>query len=253
MTDFIAHSTSPFGPLYQGSSAFLLCSGRNSPSDICYPHQVIGSADEPRLKMGSISSFASCSSETADGLEPSKDLFHSFSDPLADIVSFVPGGTAIDCRTASALGIGCNMWRDRAVPHRFYKTMGIVALVGSDGTGLYSLPGLPAEHLLGRFPFRVSCCRGNGDVDQAGHFGFPSGHGRRTRAWPPCPCFSSSSRDSGSVVEAWVLFDRFSPRKFTVGFPGSSSVVGRSEGSSSLGRKLFKLAQASMRVPSTVK
>src|SRR4051812_15426875 len=42
----------------------------------------------------------------------------------------------------------------------------------------------------------------------------------------------------GSVVDAWVAFERFSPWKFTVGLPGSSG-GSRSSGFSSLRRKLL--------------
>ena len=59
------------------------------------------------------------------------------------------------------------------------------------------------------------------------------------------------SRASGSVVLWWVAFERFSPWKSTDGLPGSSSVV--VGGSPSFGLKLFRLAAASISVPSTVK
>src|SRR3712207_3310700 len=60
-----------------------------------------------------------------------------------------------------------------------------------------------------------------------------------------------SRRASGSVVLAWVAFERRSPRKSTVGLPGSST--GSEGAASSLGRKLLRLAAASISVPSTVK
>ena len=64
-----------------------------------------------------------------------------------------------------------------------------------------------------------------------------------------CPSLFRAKRDSGSVVDACVWLPRFSPWKFTVGLPGSS---GGPAASPSLRRKLFKLAQASINVPSTV-
>src|SRR6266516_3479860 len=60
------------------------------------------------------------------------------------------------------------------------------------------------------------------------------------------------SRASGSVVDACVWLVRSSPRKLTVGLPGSSG-GGRSPGASSRGRKLLSEAHASIKVPSTVK
>ena len=54
----------------------------------------------------------------------------------------------------------------------------------------------------------------------------------------------------GSVVLACVSLRRRSPRKSTDGLPGSSSVDGNG---SSLDRKLLRLADASIRVPSTQK
>ncbi len=36
------------------------------------------------------------------------------------------------------------------------------------------------------------------------------------------PLVLRASLDSGSLVDACVSFERFSPRKFTVGLPGSS-------------------------------
>ena len=166
MTDFVTHSRSSFDSPYQGSAAFFLYSGCRPSLDVCYSHQVIGSSDKPSLKKSSISSFVPCPSEAADGLQPSEDFFYSFSDPLADVVSFVPGRATINRRTASSLRVRRNVWGDLSTPHCFNKTMGIIALVSTDGRGLYALPRLAGEHLLGRLPFRVSCCRGNGDVDQ---------------------------------------------------------------------------------------
>ena len=77
-----------------------------------------------------------------------------------------------------------------------------------------------------------------------------------------------TSRQSGSVTERWVLFPRFSPRKSTVGLPGStgpcrscfssSSELRRrflySSGSmaTSIGTKLLKLAFVRTRVPSAL-
>jgi ribonuclease BN (tRNA processing enzyme) len=52
------------------------------------------------------------------------------------------------------------------------------------------------------------------------------------------------------VVDAWASFRRDSPWKFTVGLSGSS---GGGAGPSSMRRKLLRLAQASSKVPSTVK
>jgi hypothetical protein len=58
---------------------------------------------------------------------------------------------------------------------------------------------------------------------------------------------------SGSVVDSWVSLLRRSPRKFTVGFPGSPSVRPLPFAFRFFGRKLFSDAQASISVPSTVK
>jgi hypothetical protein len=57
------------------------------------------------------------------------------------------------------------------------------------------------------------------------------------------------NRASGSVVDAWVALVRRSPWKFTVGLPGSSGGVAPAP----FFLKLFRPAQASIRVPSTVK
>ena len=67
-----------------------------------------------------------------------------------------------------------------------------------------------------------------------------------------CPFPFVANFDSGSVVDSCVSFFRFLPRKFTDGLPGSSG-GSRSSFRSPLGRKLFKLAHASIKVPSTVK
>src|SRR5215207_3980360 len=66
----------------------------------------------------------------------------------------------------------------------------------------------------------------------------------------PRPFLASCA--SASVVLWCLAFERFSPRKLTVGLPGSSG-GGASAGGLSLGRKLFRLAAASISVPSTVK
>ena len=66
-------------------------------------------------------------------------------------------------------------------------------------------------------------------------------------AWPR---LFRMSWASGSVVDWWVALLRGSPRKSTVGLPGSSSVEGVGW---FFGRTLLWLAQASRRVPSTVK
>src|SRR6185295_13566855 len=54
-------------------------------------------------------------------------------------------------------------------------------------------------------------------------------------------------------VDSCVLFERFCPWKFTVGLPGSSGLSSLRRGDSPFGWKLFKLAQPSTMVPSTVK
>src|SRR5271157_722014 len=59
------------------------------------------------------------------------------------------------------------------------------------------------------------------------------------------------SRASRSVVDSCVSFQRGSPRKSTVGLPGSSG--GGAVSPASFFWKLFQLAQASISVPSTVK
>jgi hypothetical protein len=61
-----------------------------------------------------------------------------------------------------------------------------------------------------------------------------------------------AKRAWGSVVLWCVAFERFSPRRLTVGLPGSSG-GGSSDGGVSLARKLLILAAASMSVPSTLK
>ena len=74
--------------------------------------------------------------------------------------------------------------------------------------------------------------------------------------WPRYASFASfpwpfrCSIASGSVVDWCVSLRRRSPWKSTVGFPGSS---GGALGAASRHRKLFRLAQASNCVPSTVK
>src|SRR4029077_12304236 len=59
-----------------------------------------------------------------------------------------------------------------------------------------------------------------------------------------------ASRASESLFDACVSFDRRSPRKFTVGLPGST---GGGSGLPAFGWKLFILAHASSNVPSTPK
>ena len=68
----------------------------------------------------------------------------------------------------------------------------------------------------------------------------------------PLPFPFRANRASGSVVLAWVALDRRSPRKSTVGLPGSSGTGSGARGPS-VRRKLFRLAAASISVPSTVK
>jgi len=64
-----------------------------------------------------------------------------------------------------------------------------------------------------------------------------------------CPEDLQNSLASGSVVEAWVSLLRFSPWKSRSPLrPGSGGAP-----LPSLGQKLFMLAQASIRVPSTEK
>src|SRR5574340_662814 len=67
-------------------------------------------------------------------------------------------------------------------------------------------------------------------------------------SWPAAFLYN---RASGSVVEAWVALVRRSPRKSTLGLPGSS--VGGGGTGSAFFLKLFWPAQASISVPSTVK
>src|SRR5680860_815986 len=65
-----------------------------------------------------------------------------------------------------------------------------------------------------------------------------------------------ASRASGSVLEAWVVFERGSPWKSTLGFlpvPRVGTSPPSWSSPSSLGRKLFKEAAASIKVPSTLK
>src|SRR6266571_1350790 len=190
--------------------------------------QVVGGGDEVTRQTGPVDAPIPGAPESTDGLHPTKDLLNPLADPLAHAIAGMPGGSSIN-RAAPTTGVLSNVRRDPAGSRRFF------ARSKSSGTASRSAVPVASDTWKSTsIPFRFSI-----------------------RAWPMNTSFASfplplrSRRASGSVVLSCVAFERFSPWKSTDGLPGSSSVLWG--GSPSRGLKLFRLAAASISVPSTVK
>ena len=90
--------------------------------------EVVGGSFEGEHPSYSIATAVLCLTEGGSGLDPAKWLFDAFTQALADGVTRVPGGAAVD-RRAAAAGIASDMRRHAEVAQIGDVGGGIVGLV----------------------------------------------------------------------------------------------------------------------------
>ena len=181
--------------------------------------------------------------QSGAGFDPAKHFLDPLADAQADRIAGVSGGAAVDGR-ASAVGVLGGVRRDRLDPEVGDEAGGVVGLVHPER--LVMGTGPIADHVQRRLALGRAGRPRQPGIDRRAipvlhehiaHIGQP---GRLTRPL-------RMSRASGSVVDAWVSLLRFSPWKSRSPLrPGPGGVP-----PPSFGRKLFMLAQATIRVPST--
>ena len=158
------------------------------------------------------------SSQPADGLHPPKHFFDEFPFALADRVAGVARGASID-RTALRRCATCGVTpscRAISTKGRVSYALSAPTVTAPGGKRANSPVAASRSARAGRGRHARVDDQAVAILDQ--HVAEIA----ELRFFPARLCDRAAS---GSVVEAWVAFERFSPRKLTVGLPGSSSGV----------------------------
>lgn len=207
------------------------------------PHQVVSRRRECECPADPVGASQFCLPHRPDRLHPAEHLLDPFTDAQARSVRGVPGCALVQ-RTAALLG------RDVRRDARFAKSLDEIADVVAAGATECTAAFFPSLPSISRAASRSAV-----PVASVSRVSTTKPLRFSIRTWP-CSASSDSvplrraRRASGSVVDSCVAFVRRSPRKSTVGLPGSPSLFG---GGPSLGFRLFWLAHALISVPSTVK
>src|SRR5882762_92876 len=211
--------------------------------EIAQPDQVVERRREDEQPAHSGDAAVARLAKQGDRLQPAKDFLDPFAPPLTEPVAGMPRGPAID-GTAPPARVLRDVGGEAAGSHLRHEGARIGAAIGPQG----GAGGHAVDHGQCGLPFRGA--RGGGDASLH-HQPLAVVHPRMAEVAELGFVLVALgiSRASGSVVEACVALLRRSPWKFTVGLPGSSGGVRGSPGF----LKLFNPAQASIRVPSTVK
>src|SRR5258706_4886329 len=189
------------------------------------PHsdQIVGCRGEDKHPTDPRHSLMPGLAHQPDCLQPAEDLFHTLTDSLADGVPRMTRRPAID-RTLAPRNVLRHMRGDHKVPGLCYKVAGVVALVRThrDPSRARNL----RQHFQRGLALRGPCRLRQLSIDHQA-----------------MAIFHQDMTHVGQL--------RFSPWKSTVGLPGSSGAG--SSPARSFCWKLFWLAQASIKLPSTVK
>lgn len=124
--------------------------------------EVVGRADQVSSELGAPAATISTSPKTSHGLDPSEDLLDAPADPLADGVTKMTYGTAIN--GGPAVRVLSDMRRDVGITAVGDEVGGIVAAVSSKRDAATSLALL--EHRDGCLSFAVPRSLAYTQVDQ---------------------------------------------------------------------------------------
>src|SRR5450631_3565372 len=234
----------PFSCLFTGMVGFkrhLSCGGRQATQT----QQVVGHTDQMSVQLDTSDAAHAHAAQAAVGFHPAEDFFDPLALSLADPVAGMPGGAPIQPGGLAVLDLR-DMRTDALAAQERHKSLGVIALVGTQRARSQPLAGLAIEQVCsgGRFALQ---CRTHADVQTQSVAVLPMS------AWPakhslaslPLPLRADIA--SGSVVKPCVSLVRVLPRKST---PPRPSLGG---GGPSLGLKLLAPAHASISVPSTVR
>lgn len=116
--------------------------------EISHSHQIVGRGGEGEGPGQPLSAPMAVFAEMTYGLQPAKDFFHPFAQPLAQGVSSMPGGAAIQGRATSLPG---HMGHGPAAPEFFDEVLGVVVFVAADADPAFAWDSL--HHFPGGIEF----------------------------------------------------------------------------------------------------
>jgi hypothetical protein len=120
-----------------------------------HAQKIVRSPYPPSSELGSLGSSKACFSKPSYRLDPTKDLFDSFSNPLTQAVALMAHGAAVDRRSTPSSGVGSHVGDDLSAAQKTDKVAGVVPLIGPQTFYFDSLASLTLDHVLGRFPLRA--------------------------------------------------------------------------------------------------
>jgi hypothetical protein len=213
--------------------------------------KVIRRSHPPSSQLGSVSSSKTRFPKTSHGLHPTKDLFDPLSNPLTEGIALMTRGSPIDGRSAFALGVGRHMRKNLSPAQKTHKVLRVITLIGSQAFHPNSFSSLTLKQPLGGFSLGAARGLTDFEIDQQPVSVLHQGMGPITQLGlftRPLTHQTTVGIGSGLMgLVAAFLTMKIHP---TVARISWSFIPDRS---SPLGRKLLRLAQASIKVPSTVK
>src|SRR5882724_10842329 len=213
---------------------------------LCHAHKVIRRSYPPRRQLRSLGSPITRFPKSSHRLHPTEDLFDSLSYPLTDAIALMTSRSCINSRTA----FFARHMRDNLSPaQKPDKVLGVVTLVGAQAFYLHAFAPLTFDHVLGCFPLSAAGGLTDQQIDQQAVAVFHQGMGPVTKL-----CFFSRPLAHQQTVGIGLrlmgligalLAMKIHPAVAQISLIFISTIF-------SLGRKLFRLAHASIRVPFTV-
>jgi hypothetical protein len=112
-----------------------------------HTEQVIGGRHEPACQLRSQYSFIASAPKASNRLHPPKDLFHSLSRPLTQLIPDMPRRPFVNRRTSTALPILSHMRPNASTSQHRHKPTAIIPFISTHGPRENPLPGLTRPRL----------------------------------------------------------------------------------------------------------
>src|SRR5262252_164646 len=113
-------------------------------------HQIVSCSSELKDPTHQPKAAMTCFTQQPHGLQPAKDLFHSFALSLADCIARMTSRALVNCTTAAPFVVLRDMRRHAALPQLSHEALRVIGFVGRQGHALFRLAQQPERRLAFR-------------------------------------------------------------------------------------------------------